>query len=209
MEQVSNSTVDKTSSVSPITLDKIYKSDYQKEGTLTAQLRQKVVNTASYPTKQVSSNLQANLFATDDFGFEKKDFTNEEVRVAWIDVPENATEDLVKAKLAQANANGAKLYRMLSNHPILTNHQQYAIQSGQRNMDYYADRQVVRYSEGHPQAGQIVLDSNGKVQYRAVFFWETDMDDQDNRTADPSDVYVSKEIAVELQGASFMAGQKL
>lgn len=210
MEQVSNSTVEKTSSVSPITLDKpLYKSDYQKEGTITAQVRQVVTSTSSYPTKQISSNLQGSLFGITDFGFEKKDFTNSESRIAWIDVPVNATDELIKAKLDQANTNGARLYRILSNHPILTNHQQYSIQSGQRDMDYYANRQVVRYPENHPQAGQIVLDNNGKVQYRAIFFWESHMDDQDNRTVDPNDMFMSKEIAVELQGAAFMASQRL
>src|SRR5690606_5703625 len=104
MEPVTNS-IEKTSKVSPITLDKsLYTSEYQKAGTLSAQLRQVVTSTALYPTKQVTSNLQANLFGTQDFGFEKKEFTNAEERVAWIDVPANATDDLVKAKLVQANA---------------------------------------------------------------------------------------------------------
>ena len=36
-------------------VDKIYKSDYQKEGTMTAAIRQVV--TTTYPSSQVSSSL--------------------------------------------------------------------------------------------------------------------------------------------------------
>lgn len=196
-------------SKSPISLDKeLYKSEFQKEGTLTAQFRQVVVTDSLYPTKQVASDLQSNLFSVDDFGFEKKAFQNNEARIAWIDVPEGTTEEQIKQKLEKANANGATLYRILSNSPILTNHQKFSVQSGQRTLDYYANQQVVRYPEKHPQAGQLAL-TNGKPQYRRIFFWDSPMDDQDARTADPTDFYASPEILMEMQGATSFVGQSI
>lgn len=196
-------------SKSAITLDKIYKSDYQKPGTLTAQLRQVMTTKSYYPSKQVTSDLGANLFEAGDFGFEEKDFTSVENRIAWIDVPETYTEEQVKSKLLEANQKGACLYKILSNKPIVTNHQQYSISVGNKTMDDFANTQVVRYSEGSDKAGQIILDENNKPQYRKIFLWNTPMHDQDIRNSDPNDVYMSAEIKAELEGASVMQGQTI
>ena len=207
MEQVTGKRVE--ISKGAISLDKIYKADYQKEGTLSAQIRQEIVTKSFYPSKQTTSNLQANIFGNEDFGFAEQEFESKETRVSWIEVPTNATEELVKSKLEAAYKNGATLYKILSNHPILTNHQEYSITAGNKTMDDYANSQVVRYPEGHEKAGQVTLDFNGKPQYRRVFYWNTPMDDQDARTNDPNDYYVSAEIAAELQGASVMQGQTI
>lgn len=192
-----------------VTLDKVYAAQYQKEGTLTAQIRQEITTTKFYPGKQTSTNMQGNFFNTNDFGFTEQEFSNTEQRVSWIPVPANATEEQVKAKLEAANKNGACLYKVLSNHPIIDDAQKYAIGQQLTTKDILADSQVVRYPEGSEKAGQLTLDSNGKVQYRRIFYWNTPMDDQDSRTNDLTDVYHSAEIAAELAGASVMQGQTI
>lgn len=186
--------------VGDITLDSIKDSEFQKEGTTTAQIRQVITTVSTYPSKQVQTNMQENLFEAADFGFTGQNFENIENRVAWILVPIGTTEDQLKAKLLAANAAGATIYRVLSNHPILDDAQKYAIANnvGDVTMDTFADRQVVRYPDGHPQKGQLCLDANNKVQYRRTFFWKTPLEDQDMRSTDPADVYLSMQVTLEL-----------
>lgn len=197
----------KTTTVGSITVDDVYVSDFQKDGTKTAQLRQVVTTKSYYPSKQISNDLQDNPFDMDDFGFEEQEFTNEENRVCWIDVPTiiNSKDDVL-AKLPA----GSTLYKMMSNHPILTSNQSYAIDENIATMETFANRQVIRFAEGHADAGKLVLDANGKPQYRAVFFAKTVKTDIDKRTSDPEDFYATEEITAELTGtASVIAGQEI
>lgn len=206
-----NQTIRQETTRGVISLDRLYKADYQKEGTMTAQIRQVVTVKSMYPTQKVSSTLQNNIFSQEEFGIENKEYTSEETRVAWIPVPSNATESQIKEKLDAAYAKGACIYKVLSNKPILDENQQYAVNNPdiEATMDTFANSQVVRYPVGHEKAGQIIKDNHGKVQYRRTFFWNCPMEDQDVRTLDSADTYLSPEIAAELQGSSIMQGQTL
>lgn len=194
-------------SKSAITLDKVYVAEFQKPGTKTAQIRQVITTNSYYPTKQVSSNMQANIFGTADFGFEEQHFQNTENRVAWLPVPINATEEQIAAKLAEMTALGACIYRVLSNQPILDDHQKYAVRTGLNGvtLNTFANPQALRFPKGHKQEGQISLGAGNKVVYRRTFFWNAPMEDSDLRTIDPADVYVSPEIALELAGKGITA----
>lgn len=200
-------------SKSAITLDKIGASEFQKEGTLSAQIRQTVTRESYYPSKKTSSSMQANIFDNKDFGFEEQRFESVENRIAWIPVPTNITEAEVKAKLEAAQKNGACIYRVLSNKPILDENQKYAVEQGLRTLDMFANAQVVRYPKGskdeagNDNAGKIWTDASGNVQYRRTFFWLTAMEDFDAR--DKGESYVSPEIKAELAGASVMTGQTI
>lgn len=202
--------VRKESKKSEIEISRVYKSDYQKEGTLTAELKQTVTTKSYYPSKSVSNNMQDNIFGMADFGFEEQKFNNVETRVAWIDVPESSTNETIKAQLAKFPK--AELYKVLSNKPIITDAQQYAIDQNIVTLDVFANRQAVRYPAGHPQEGELALDAKGKVQYRAVFFAKELKEDIDYRTEDPSDFYVSSELEAEIQAigsATVVAEQQL
>lgn len=207
----SNNGIRKEVSKSALTVSRVYSSDYQKAGTKTAELRQSITTKSFYPGMSVSNDLQDNVFdAVEDFGAEEEDYENIENRVAWIDVPENASKEQVEARLSEAE--GACLYKILSNKPILTSQQQYAIDNPELNvnMDTFANSQVVRYPEGNSKAGQIVTDPNGKVQYRAVFFSKSEKADIDNRTPETDDFYASPEIRAEIsQSQHVVAGQEL
>lgn len=184
----------------PVTLDLIKTSDYQKEGSKTAQLRQKIVTKAFYNSKQSANDLTDSIFDNADFGYAEQEFESTENRVAFLNVPENITPEEVIAKLAATPK--ARIYKILSNYPILTQSQQYAINQGLRTKDEFANSQVARYGENTSDAslvGKLVL-QDGKPQYRATFFSAKGAPDVDLRSADPADFYTTPEIYREMTG---------
>lgn len=204
------SSIRKESVTGPILVSRVYESDYQKEGTLTAELKQTIKTKSFYPTKSVSNSLQANIFQMSDFGFEEKTFESSETRVTWIDVPVGSTIESVTAKLADFPE--AILIKYLANRPILDENQKYAINNPDldTNQDTFANRQVVRYPIGAENAGEIVLDVNGKVQYRRIAFSTVAATDIDARTVAATDFYASDEVRAELNGVIHIpAGQSL
>lgn len=180
-------------------VSRIYTSDNQKEGTVTAEIRQTI--TKHYPAKRVVNSLQDNIFSVEDFGFEEKNY--DEKRVAWLDVPVGSTVETVAERLAQyQNAN---LYRILSNRPTISDAQAYAINSDDypdMTLDRIADQQVVRYGEGHEDAGDLALDDFGKPQYRRIAFSSKGHEDIDTRNDKVEDYYASATIKEEMQEVS-------
>jgi hypothetical protein len=194
-------------SASEIEVSRVFKGDYQKPGTMTAELKQTVTTISHYPSQVVVDSLQDNIFDTKDFGFKEQSYDNKEVRVAWIDVPEGMSAEQVKARLE--SFEGACLYKILSNRPILSDRQQHAINNPELpdvTMDTFANSQATRYGAEHENAGNLVLDRNGKIQYRGVFFSTSTKEDQDLRTADVADFYASDELQAELTGSGFVVG---
>lgn len=193
-----SSSIKKNVEKSKIQVSRIFKSEYQKEGTMTAELKQAITTTSSYPSKVVSNSLQNNIFSTSDFGFEEQDYVNTENRVAWIDVPLDATVEMVQEKLDSFKE--ATLYRILSNKPILADTEKYAVDNPEINvtLDTFANRQVVRYGTGHEKEGKITVDQNGKVQYRRIAFDKNGKTDVDERTSETNDFYASEQIEHEI-----------
>jgi len=202
--------IKKEISKSEITVNRVYTSEYQKEGTLTAELKQTVLTKSYYPTKSVKNSINGNIFSSEDFGFEETEYKSNETRVAWIDVPLNSTVESVKAKLQ--TVKGANLYRILSNKPIIADTEKYAIENPQLNVtiDTFSERQVVRYPDNSEKAGELALDKNGKIQYRRIAFSVNSAEDQDLRTKEPSDFYASPALVAELNNVEhIMEGQSL
>lgn len=205
--------VRKEVSKSALKLRRIYTAEFQKEGTVTAEIEQTITTKSFYPSKKIDSNLQNSLSSAEEFGFSEQMFPSEETRIAWVLEPRNATEASVNAKLAKANEQGASIYKVLSNQPILDDNQKYAVAQGLKSLDDFANSQIVRYSEGTKDAvgtdvgGQLILDKAGNPQYKRTFFWSTPKADVDMR--DTSKVYISPEIAAEVEGAAVMQGQNI
>jgi hypothetical protein len=198
----------------PLSLDNLHISDFQKEGTITAQIRQVIDTITRYPAKQVSSDRQPNIFNIEEFGFETKDYPNQENRLVFMDIPENTTEAQFKKKLKKMPT--ACIYRVLSNRPILTDNQVAAIKNPELNVtiDTFANSQVIRYGDNHATTpGELILDKNGKIQYRATFFWPEAKEDQDDRTVPAEDCYMSADIKAEIMSdgadATIIAEQTL
>lgn len=193
----SNPGITRKVTVGPLTVTKVGKSAFQKEGTLTAELHQEITIVSNYPTTKVANSMQDSLSDIADFGFESNTFTSVEKRVSFPQVAANVT-------LADAIALIAKYpdgcnYKILSNEPILNEDQNYAISIGLRTKNMFANSQAVRYPENHETSpNQLILDANGKPQYRAVFFSRTKKEDEDRRGVNaPS--YASPEILAEMQ----------
>jgi len=176
--------------VKPLVVARVHATTYQKEGTLTAEIKQTIETKSFYPSKSVVSNFQDNPFSVKDFGFRESDpYISSETRVAWVPVPVTSTVETVVAQLAKLPE--ANIYRILANKPIISEPQQYAIDNKLTTLDIIADKQVLRYPVGAEKAGQLILDKNGKPQYKANFFKSVKTADVDSRTEDPADYYAT------------------
>lgn len=181
----------------PILVERVYKNKYQKEGTETAELKQIVETKSSYPTKSVTSSLQENIFdAKQDFNFATTEYENVGTRVAWLDVPEGTPIEQVQERIAKYPE--ARIMQILSSHPILSDKQKYAVESGLTTVETIAESQVMRYPTGAEKAGQIILDDLGRPIYRGTYFRTTAVKDQDLRSQDEKDFYLSETLQAEL-----------
>lgn len=181
---------------SAVVVELLKAGTYQKSGTITAVLRQRVLIAATYPSISIDNNMQNNPFSMDEFGLGAGETHNSrENRVAFIDVPSRSTIEQVTAKIAQ----DAQLYKILSSTPILTNNHLNAIERGLTSKDEIAKSQVARYPQGDANQGQVIPDkaNNKPVQYRKVFFWNGRKADEDLRGGD---AYVPESIQQELTG---------
>lgn len=189
---------------STISITRVYEAPYQKPGTLSAEVKQTIETTSFYPTKSVSNNMQDNIFAVEDFGITETPYKAVENRVAWIPVPIGTTSETVALQLAKFPQ--ATIYKVMDSKPILTSDQVRAISGGLTTLAIIANRQVARYPANADAniAGKLIVDANGKPQYRSVFFSRVAKEDVDNRvkdlkTAKPEDFYTTAEIEAELQ----------
>jgi len=200
------SNVKKEVTVEAIEVSRVYASNFQKEGTLTAELKQTVKTKSFYPSKSVRNSLQDNPFGNEEFKFEETIFDSQEVRVAWIDVPAETFDTAEKVAGRMKSIPEATLYRILSNKPSISDAQQAGINSGQTTLDIIANAQVVRYPKDTKigevnVGGLIVLDNAGKPQYRGIYYSNTVKSDVDMRTEDVADFYTTPEITAELANA--------
>lgn len=196
-ENVATNGIRKETTKGNLEVSRVYESEYQKEGTITAEIKQTVTTKSYYPSKSVANSHQDNVFGMADFKFEEQEYTNKETRVAWLDVPQNSSQESVMERLSQFP--DACLYRVLGNKPVITDNQKYAIENGITSMEVIAESQIVRFPKGHPQEGEIALDPNGKPQYRSIFFKSTACEDQDHRNAEPQDFYITDALAAEIE----------
>lgn len=194
------SQITKTTTREAVVVDNLTPGKFQKKNTITAMLRQKVKVVSHYPSAIHSNDLQDNIFSADQFDDTVKNFVNTDNRVAFIDVPVSKSIEQVAASIPET----ACLYKILSNAPILTNNHKNAIDRGITTLDAIADSQIVRYGEKdskgqpEPKAGQIIPDSNGRVQYKKVFFSNTLKEDIDRRGLAEYPEYVSEAVKAEL-----------
>jgi len=178
----------------PVHCTEVRMGNWQKDGTITAILKQKVTTVSTYPGAKHSNNMQQNPFAEQISSNDGAVIENTETRVAFLDVPRTYTVEQVNAGLP---ANSV-LYKVMSNKPILTDNHQAAINSGKTTIDAIATSQVSRYGEGSANAGKLILDkAHGFIpQYRKIFFWSSPKEDIDLRGN--GDAYASPDLLAEM-----------
>jgi len=152
-------------SFGPITVDKVGPSLNPKKHQ--AQVRQVV--TTIYPGVRSGNSLQDGLFSDAEFNAESQSF--EENRVAFLPIPIGTTVEQVLDKIK--SFPNARLIRILSLNPILSEEQKQAMEKGLsknedgsiKTIEDYANAQAVRTEEGGPE----VL-YKGHRQYRVTSF---------------------------------------
>lgn len=196
----------------------VLKLEYSKEGTEQAYIRQLVEIVSHYPAARVSNSKSDSLFSLADFsglGEGRSYPSRPENRVAFMTVPEGTTAEQLNAMLA--NYPKACVYRISSNHPVLTEEQEMAIKGGLRSKEWFADKQVLKHGPGAEDEetgesleGKLIL-MNGKPQYRASFFSLQGKADEDYRNDDLADYYATPMIRAQMEelGAHAEAGQGL
>src|SRR6187455_292629 len=144
-----------------IVLRRIFENQFQKPGTLTAEVEQEVDVVSYYPSRKVTSDKQDGIFDTAEFGFKPNTYPSTETRVAWLPVPANATEEVVAARIKAMYEAGATIYKELSNEPILDDNQKNALERRLDgvSMDRFANSQVCRYPVGHEREGMLILNN--------------------------------------------------
>lgn len=173
-----------------ITVDKVGPSLNSKRDE--AQLRQAVVS--EYPGIRPNNSLNSGLFDESEFGVPGQKFTEE--RVCWIPVPSGTTKEEVEKRLEQLT--NARLIRILSLRPILTEEQTAAMERGLsknpdgslKTIEDYAEQQAVRErsEDGNGQK----LTYKGHQQYRAIAF-------QDGKAGAVEDIDLREEDILDMQ----------
>lgn len=168
-----------------IVVSRIFESKYQKGSTLTAELKQTVYSSITYPPKKsVANKVLDNPFLNQEQG---KTFTRSKTFVAFLDVDEDMS--IEEAQKIVDKYPEAVIYKILSNYPILSSSQELSLNSledkneRQQRYDLIAIRQLVQ------RKGRIILDSFGKPQYLATFYSNTFKEDEDYRTSKVGDYY--------------------
>jgi hypothetical protein len=170
---------------SRITIDSVGPSLNDKKHQ--AQLRQ--VITKTYPSARAGNSASDTIFGHSEFGFTDGD-SYDENRVTWIDVPIGTTSVQVQEKLSMFP--NARLYKVMSLQPILTEEQERAMETGisSKTIEDYLQKYVVD-SEGNP-----VL-YNGLKQYRQIYFSKDGKADIDYRPSEYARLKAQSEAAQE------------
>ncbi len=190
----------------PLEVSRVYINEFQKDFTLTAELKQTVISTVTYPPKKsVSHSRQDNPFDLSLFNpslYEEKVFSRSKVYVAFIEVPlEFDTVEKVREYFKKYP--NAIVYKVLSNYPILTEEQDFSLTATedallrQEKLDIIANRQLFA------RRGMIVLDPNGKPQFIATYLSLEFREDEDLRTKSFDDYYKNRKVRVLLDLAKF------
>ena len=159
--------------VSPITVSRVYTSDYQKKGTMTAELKQVITTKSSYDDRK-QDGYNDSLFE----GIQSQEHETTETRVYWSNVPADSTIESVEEQLRKYPQ--ACLYKILASAPIISDSEQWGIDKKMTTREAIANRQLVRYPASHANAGDPIL-WHEKPQYRRICFSLVAREDEDLR----------------------------
>lgn len=141
-----------------------------------AQLRQVV--TKEYPGRAGSDGIADALFVPEELGGESQSY--EEVRVTWIPVPANSTEESILARLNQCEHPKLNKFMSLNVEKLLSSAQKRSMETGLNTLTVadYKERLAIQDGKGNK-----VL-YNGMEQYRTIKFFKSFVEDVDMRSAE-------------------------
>jgi hypothetical protein len=194
---------------SPLIFSRIYVNSYQKKGTKTMEVKQKLFTTAVYSGIKISNKMNDSMYDAEEFAgaTQPRKFDSVETRVAWILIPVNESEADSMIRFKKYEQTGI-IFKILSNSPILDEDQLKAIDRGLKTYDEFADKQAVRFGANDPDgnAGKLILDKQKNAQYKRTGFSRGPRADEDFRDG-KSNVYQTPMIKAEMEGASALLGQ--
>lgn len=176
---------------------------YQKDGTLTCRLAQEVIT--HYGNRKGSGALNAafakQFGATDDDPYNKKEIRSMLFTVPAV-VPTSdggfrpiSNEDIASLIASMPNA---RLIKVLSGEPIITDAETYAMEQGTTTLDDIAEKQLALDEDGKPA----INIKTGKEVYRKILFSEDfneedDVDLQEYPPAIPNAQKITMQPAIE------------
>lgn len=176
---------------SKVEVIKVYKAEYQKEGTLTAMLQQKATKISEYPSQNVHNSIDDKIFNEKDFDTKPQTFTNEETRTFFLNVPSHMdTVEKVQEHLKQFPM--LHIWKMKANKPILSKEDEITIEQGKLTMEKKAEAQVIR-----DEKGKLILYMN-KIQYKRYCISTQFKEDVDERDSDANNIYLTEAMYKEL-----------
>ena len=162
-----------------IKFSRLFKSEFQTAGTLTAEFKQDVTKTTVY-SGQVNNGFSDNIFGQNLKGKETE-FSKSETRVAWYKVDENTSVEEI-TKMLEDNP-GITIQKILSNAPILDDGQKDAIKNGLKTLDEIAEKQACKYGEGENE-GEYIL-RNGNPIYKVTCLRSKVVEDVNDTESEP------------------------
>lgn len=198
----------KTKDYQPITVTRVFKSEYDNINTETAELKQEVIITTYYPKTKIKNSLQDNIFTESDFKTEETSYERIEIRQAWLTVPKGTSVTEMEFKLLDHKK--ARIYKILSNYPIVTKEEEDMLtqESPLITRDILAERQVVRHGDSSDTPHELILDKYGKLQYRRLCFSLKPLPDKDLRNNTANDMYKTDRLEAELNGENILNSVK-
>jgi hypothetical protein len=175
-----------------IKLSRLFKSEFQTSGTLTAEFKQDVEKITVY-SGQVNNGFSDDIFGQDLIGKETE-YKKSETRTAWYKVDENTSVEQV-TKMLEANPN-ISIQKILSNAPILDDGQKEAIKSGLTTLDQIAENQACKYGDGENE-GEYIL-RNGNPIYKVTCVRSNVVEDVNDTDSEP---YLTEVMKVLLEPA--------
>lgn len=192
----------------PITVERVEPHKFKKD-LMTIMLKQQVTTTTYYPGAAINNSLNSSLFGEKTSNTTPESYPSVENRYALVNT-ENVDVTVEQAQEALKNMPNAVLYKILSNHPILSAEDKAAIESSDINFTKVdlALKQITRYPKGHDLEGEVIV-KDGKVMYRRICFSDVAQEDIDKRNNDISDQYMPEEIESLLKGKIDIESQKI
>lgn len=174
----------KTTKFSPVVVLEVGKSQFQREGTLTAHLR--VEKTTNYTGGNINNSIDDKIFEEASFNVTPIS-SHTSKRDYFLTVPESM-DTVEKVQEHLKNFPDLHIFVIVSNKPILTKEDEIVIESGYLTLEKKANSQVIKNEKG-----EIIL-RDGKPLFKRNCLSKVFREDEDITDTDPDNTFITQEI---------------